>query len=128
VRALLDTHAFLWATTGDDRLSAAARALIEDGESELFLSAVTGYELLFKVAQGRLRLPADPITWLDSRMRSFDLRWLPVMGDHAVAAALLPRIHGDPWDRILVAQAQAASLPLVTVDRMIRRYDVETIW
>jgi PIN domain nuclease of toxin-antitoxin system len=128
VKLIVDTHAFLWATTDDARLSPRARALIQSGDSDLLLSVVSAYELVFKATQGRIRLPADPATWLNARMRSFALRWLPVTGEHAIAAAALPRIHGDPWDRVLVAQARLEGIPILTADRGIARYEVETIW
>ena len=125
---LLDTHAFLWATTDDPRLSQAARGLIEDPEIELLLSAASVYELVWKASARGMRLPDDPATWVRTRMLAFGVRALPVTDDHAALAASLPPIHKDPWDRILIAQAQLEGIPLVTIDSRIRQYDVEIIW
>lgn len=128
MRALLDSHAFLWATIDDPRLSTAARELIWSSESELVLSAASVYELAMKAANGDLTLPDDGPAWIRTRMQAFGVRPLPVTAEHAVAAAALPPIHRDLWDRLLVAQAMCEQIPLVTIDARIRRYDVEIIW
>ena len=128
MRVILDTHALLWAAIDAPALSARARALLRDPESVLFLSAASAYELTWKVSRGRLALPSDPASWVRSRMDAFRLRPMPIEVAHAIEAALLPPIHGDPWDRLLVAQARLAEIPLLTADERIREYDVETIW
>ena len=128
MRVLLDTHAFVWATTDDPRLSLAARAHIEDPEIELLLSAASAYELVWKAAVRGLRLPDEPATWVRTRMQAFGVRALAVTVEHAAAAASLPTIHKDPWDRILIAQARLDGIPLITIDSRIREYDVEIIW
>ena len=126
MRVLLDTHAFLWATTDDPRLSNAARALID--ETELLLSAASVYEIIWKATARGLRLPDEPATWVRTRLQAFGVRGLAVTAEHAAAAAGLPPIHKDPWDRILIAQAKFEGIPLVTIDSRIRQYDVEIIW
>lgn len=128
MKALLDSHVFLWATTDDPRLSPAVRELIYLSENELLLSAASVYELVWKAANGDLTLPEDGSTWVRTRMQAFGVRPLPVTAEHAAAAAGLPQIHRDPWDRLLVAQAICERVPLVTIDARIRRYEVETIW
>ena len=128
MKVLLDSHTFLWATTDDPRLSQRARELLRLGENELLLSAASVYELGWKAANGDLLLPEDSATWIRSRMRVFDVRPLAVTTEHAAAAAMLPPIHRDPWDRLIIAQAIVERLPLLTIDERIRRYDVETIW
>ena len=128
MRAIVDTHALLWAAVDAPALSARAREVLRDRESVLFLSAASVYELTWKAARGRLALPGDPASWVGSRMDLFRLRPLPIETGHAIEAALLPPIHGDPWDRLLVAQARLTEIPLLTADERIRRYDVETIW
>jgi PIN domain nuclease of toxin-antitoxin system len=128
VRVLLDTHAFLWATSDDERLSHLARDLIRDPEQELLFSPASAYEIAVKAAAGRLQLPEDPATYVTTRIAMFALRPLPITVEHAVEAAALPPIHADPWDRLLVAQARAEAVPILTADRLVRQYDVETIW
>ena len=128
MRALLDSHAFLWAATDDPRLSETARDLMRLTEHELLLSAVSAYELTWKAVNGGLSLPDEPRRWIATRMQAFGVRSLTVTPEHAAEAAMLPPIHRDPWDRILVAQARVEAVPLLTIDSRIRRYDVETIW
>lgn len=128
MRALLDSHTFLWAVTDDPRLSTAARELLQLTEIEILLSAASAYELTWKAVNGSLSLPDEPRRWIETRMQAFGVRALPITPEHAAEAASLPPIHRDPWDRILVAQARIEAVPLVTIDARIRRYDVETIW
>lgn len=128
MRLLLDTHAFLWAVMGSDRLSGRARDLIDDAGTECCLSAASAYEIAVKAAKGHLVLPEDPDTYIRTRVATMRLQPLPVTLEHAAAAAMLPLIHADPWDRLLVAQARLEAVPILTADRLIQRYEVETIW
>jgi PIN domain nuclease of toxin-antitoxin system len=128
VRALLDTHAFLWAIGDATRLSQLARTIIEDTRNELLFSAASAYEIASKHARGRLELPEPIDTFLPDRLARFALRALPIEIDHAIRAAALPPLHADPWDRILIAQAQAEAIPLLSVDPAIAAYDVEVVW
>lgn len=128
MRLLLDTHAFLWAVMGSDRLSDRARGLIDDAGTECCLSAASAYEIAVKAAKGHLVLPEDPDTYIRTRVATMRLQALPVTLEHAAAAAMLPPIHADPWDRLLVAQARLEAIPILTADRLIQRYEVETIW
>lgn len=128
MRVLVDSHAFLWAATDDPRLSVTARDLLRLTEHDVLLSAATAFELTWKAVNGSISLPDEPGHWIATRMQAFGVRALPITPEHAAAAALLPPIHRDPWDRILIAQAKAEGVPLLTIDARIRRYDVETIW
>jgi PIN domain nuclease of toxin-antitoxin system len=128
MKILLDTHAFLWAVMDSDRLSDRARHLIGDPGNDLCLSAASAHEIAVKAARGHLRLPEDPSTYIRTRVATLGLRPLPVTVEHATEAAMLPPIHADPWDRLLIAQARLESIPILTVDRLVRSYDVETIW
>jgi PIN domain nuclease of toxin-antitoxin system len=128
VRVLLDTHAFLWWMADDARLSSPARAVISDRDNTLALSAASAWEIGIKVAQGRLRLPIPVGHLLSFAVQEQQLERLSIEFDHALAAATLPPIHHDPFDRILVAQAQALGCAIVTGDPEIARYAVEVIW
>jgi len=128
MRVLLDTHAFLWAADGSDRLSPRALGILEDPGNELLLSAASAYEIGVKAGRGRLGLPDTPASFVVTRMAVLDIHELPVTTSHALAASSLPPHHADPWDRMLVAQAQLEQVPILTRDRRIGRYDVETIW
>jgi PIN domain nuclease of toxin-antitoxin system len=128
VRALIDTHAFLWWNTDDDRLSPVAKEVIRDGRNQIVVSVASIWEVAIKVSRGRLELPDEVGAYAADRL--IRNRWsaLAIELQHAIRAAALPLIHADPFDRVLVAQAQVESLPIVTADVAIGRYDVETIW
>lgn len=119
---LLDTHAFAWLLDGDARLPASARALIASADL-LHLSAASVWEGEIKRASGQLTAP--PFV---AAARRVAVPVLAVTADHAEAAAHLPPIHRDPFDRMLVAQARIESLVIVTKDREIGRYGVPTVW
>lgn len=128
MRALLDTHTFIWAATADRRISSVALDLIADGNNEIVLSVVSAWEIAIKFAAGRLDLSEDPRTYLATHVPMFDLEVLPVALDHAIQVGDLPHYHRDPFDRLLIAQAQVEALPILTSDPNIARYDVEVIW
>lgn len=117
-RLLLDTHVVLWwLSDTDDRLSDGVRTLI-DTETEVYLSAVSVWEVAIKHATGKTGWPSD----LPEAVAACDLNPLPVISAHALAAARLPPIHRDPFDRMLIGQAAVEGLTLVTADREIRSY------
>jgi PIN domain nuclease of toxin-antitoxin system len=128
VRVLVDTHAFLWWLTDPERLSDRSREVLADPDNVILVSAVTGYELAYKASRGFLHLPESPARFEMDRIavNGFDGLALEVI--HAVRAAELPLIHRDPFDRMLIAQAQTEGISIVTIDPAITRYDVETIW
>ena len=128
MRALLDTHAFLWCNADPEKLSQTAQRFIEDPANDVFLSAVTAWEIAIKHAKGRLDLPEPVESFVASRITTLGLQPLPIEVSHALHVAELPRLHDDPFDRLLVAQAQLEKLPIVTSDPDVRRYDVEIIW
>jgi PIN domain nuclease of toxin-antitoxin system len=128
MKALLDTHAFLWWISDDPLLSSAARALIGDGESTLFLSAVSGWEIAIKMRLGRLEVQGDPEHFVFEQLALNNITVLPISMNHALRTAALPDHHRDPFDRMLVAQSQIEQLPIITADPLIARYAVEVIW
>jgi PIN domain nuclease of toxin-antitoxin system len=128
VRALLDTHAFLWWVLDVPRLSADARSILEDGANELVFSTASAYELTIKSQSGRLTLPEPADSYVPSRLAANAFEAMTIELAHALRAGMLPPIHRDPFDRMLVAQAQVEGLPILTADPAISRYDVETIW
>lgn len=119
MRLLLDTHVVIWWLADDPRLTEEIKVLIDD-EPQVYVSAVTIWEVAIKQAIGKLKEPAD----LPERIRDAEFRELPVAFDHAMAAGRLPAIHRDPFDRMLVAQASREGLTLVTADAEIRKYEV----
>jgi len=128
MKVLIDTHTFLWWNTEDPLLSVHAKEIIADGQNEVFLSAASVWEIVIKTAKGRLILPESPAQYISSRMSLYRFRSLPVQISHAVHVNELPPYHNDPFDRMLIAQSRLESLPLVTKDENILRYDLETIF
>lgn len=124
---LLDTHVLLWALTDDARLREPARRAITDPANTVRVSAASAWELAIKAALGRVRIPADPARWLPAALERSEFAELPVTIAHALAVEALPRIHDDPFDRLLVAQARTEGLVIVTADRKIRRYGVQVL-
>jgi PIN domain nuclease of toxin-antitoxin system len=128
MKVMLDTHTFLWWNLDDSLLSARAKAAIADGENEVFLSAASAWEIAIKTARGRLILPESPAEYIPSRMMANRFLSLPVQISHAARVYELPLLHNDPFDRLLIAQSQLESIPLISGDKEIQLYDVEIIW
>jgi len=127
-RYVIDTQCWLWAQSAPDRLSKAAAAAIADTRNEIFFSAAVGWEIAIKHALGKLTLPSSPERYVTSRVRSGLLTVLPIQLEHTLRVAKLPQHHRDPFDRILVAQAQVEKLKLITADAQLRVYDVRVLW
>ena len=125
MRLLLDTHAYLWWLTDDRRLGKAARAAIGSPASVVHVSAATLWEIGIKVAVGRLRVGRLDVV---EAIRENGFEELVVTARHAQSASALPRHHDDPFDRMLVAQAQLEDLKLVTRDEALSAYGVDTLW
>jgi len=128
VRVLLDTRAFLWWVLEDPRLSARAQSVIKAQESDALVSAVSAWEIAIKSADARLDLPEPAQTYVPDRIAANGFRELDLTVEHAVRVAGLPAIHRDPFDRLLIAQAQVEGIPILTSDPAIARYDVDIIW
>jgi PIN domain nuclease of toxin-antitoxin system len=128
VRALLDTHAFLWWITDDPQLSSRAREIIADGCNELFFSAASGWEIAIKARLGRLEVPEDLERFLTEQLSRNAIRALPIYLSHALHTYTLPGHHRDPFDRLLVSQALLEKLPVLSADPQIALYPVEVVW
>lgn len=127
-RILLDTHAWLWFNGGDERLRPEVRDLLRDPDNDLYLSAASTWEIAIKVAAGRLELPMAPERYVPSRMTENGVLPLSIHPPHTLRAAALPMHHRDPFDRMLVAQAQVEALELLTGDPRLKPYDAPLIW
>lgn len=128
MKALLDTHCFLWWITDDPQLSPRVRKIIGNAENKLFLSAASGWEMAIKAKLGKLSLPDSPAAFIAEQMAVNGIDALPVRMVHALHVYSLPDYHRDPFDRLLIAQAQLENLPVLTADLQISRYPVEVIW
>lgn len=123
MRLLLDTHVLLWSLDDPARLRGQARDAIADERNDVFVSAASAWEIAIKRALGKLAAPAD----LEGGMSQQGFSPLHVTFHHAQVAGALPRHHADPFDRMLIAQAQSEGLMLVTRDARMRQYAVETL-
>jgi PIN domain nuclease of toxin-antitoxin system len=110
-----------------ERLSASSRALVEHPDNELYLSAASAWEIGIKYAVRKLRLPEPPVTYVPNRMQALRVLQLSIEHAHALQVAVLPPHHGDPFDRLLIAQSQLEDLPVLTADPVFSRYGVATI-
>ncbi len=126
MKLLLDTHVFLWLHTARQRLGAHL-ALLEDPHTQPLLSAVSSWEIAIKYAAGRLPLPEPPQRYVPSRMRAIEAVGVPIEHSHALAVAALQPLHRDPFDRLLVAQARALEVPILTANPLVARYPVRTL-
>ena len=125
MRLLLDSHTFLWWIADDRRLSVRAGAALDDAGNELFFSTIAGYEISYKQHAGKLPAISGG---LPRRLQQAGVQVLSLSLDHALAAAALPGPYRDPWDRIMMAQAQIEGLTVVTVDPVFSRYQVSVLW
>lgn len=125
---LLDTHAFLWYLFDDTRLSVTAAAAIADADPAPMLSIASLWEITIKRQIGKLELGMELDTFFRRFVEATELRVLPIELHHLRAYDVLPRLHRDPFDRLLVAQARAMEAPLVTSDARFDGYGVRLIW
>lgn len=127
MRVLIDTQCWLWMVLSPDRLSPRSRKLVEDRQNTLYLSAASAWEIAIKHGLGMLRLPEPPEAYVPARLAALSMQELAVCAQHALRVASLPQHHRDPFDRLLVAQAQIEDLPVLTADSAFAAYDVTVI-
>jgi len=125
---LLDTHAFLWFVAGDARLSARARTLIEEPNTRVLLSVASLWETVVKVSVGKLPLTKSISQLVREDVQSNGMELLPINVGHLVILAGLPLLHRDPFDRLLVAQAQGENVQLASADATLDAYGISRIW
>ena len=128
MRLLLDTCTFLWLTEDAPSLSVVAREAFADPDHEVFLSAVSAWEIAVKHQLGRLPLPDPPDIFVPWQREHHGINALPLTEPAPMQLTRLPQHHRDPFDRLLICQAIAESLVLLTPDPEIRRYPVRTLW
>lgn len=125
MRLLLDTHALFWTLLEPAKLPATLRATLEDPANIVFASVASSWEMAIKQAAGKVSFP---FVELAAALRRASLLELPVTMRHAEAAARLPPLHRDPFDRMLIAQAQSEGLSLASRDAAVRQYQVSVVW
>lgn len=128
MRCLLDTHALLWCFNDSASLSSRARRVIEDGNNEVLVSAASAWEIATKVRLGKLPTGEELISDLDQYLTQLGFDGLPITLQHATRAGKLPGEHRDPFDRMLISQAQTEDIAIVSNDRIFDAYHVQRIW
>lgn len=123
MRLLLDTHALLWWLADDPTLSEGAISAVAEARNSVYVSAVSAWEIAIKRSLGKLRAPED----LENQLRAHHFTPLPIQFSHALAVGKLSHHHRDPFDRLLIAQALAEGLTIVTRDTHVPRYGVDVI-
>jgi len=127
MKAILDTHAFLWALAGDARMSRHARDIFA-GSADLSLSIASIWEILIKVQSGKLNFPHPAGPYVIRRLAENRIKRLPISIDHLLALERLPIHHRDPFDRMLIAQSMEEDWPIITADPMFKQYPIQVIW
>lgn len=125
---LLDTHAFLWFCQDDPALSAAAKKLIEDPENRKLLSIASCWEIAIKAGRGKLKLGEPSASYVPAALARTGFEVLPIAIEHATGVEGLPLHHRDPFDRLLVAQAMAEKLSIVSNDVILDAYPITRLW
>jgi PIN domain nuclease of toxin-antitoxin system len=127
VKILLDTHVLVWWFDDSSKLSRQASAILANKRNSLLLSAAVAWELAIKANLGKIN-GLDIITELSAQVAQEGFTELPINIAQAVRAGLLPKHHRDPFDRLLVAQAQDLNVPILSADKLLDRYDVKRLW
>lgn len=125
---LLDTHTFLWFVQDDIKLSALARALIEDSQNRPFLSVASLWEMAIKISLGKLQLTQSYEEFIPQQLAINGIGILNVTIDHTAAVATLPFHHRDPFDRLLAVQSKIEEMPFVSADPVFDAYNVKRLW
>ena len=127
MKILLDTHIFLWWITDDSRLSARAREMMSKSHNELYLSAASGWEIAIKSRLGRIMLPKKPDMFIANQLALNSIISLPIEMSHALHVHNLPYHHHDPFDRIIIAQAQLEKFPVLSADPQFKKYKINLV-
>lgn len=128
MKLLLDTHALLFWVYEPTRLGTAALRALAERDNQVFWSVASSWEVAIKVGLGKLELDGPVAEVIPSELLRNGFTLLPIDHAHVLAVSKLPRHHGDPFDRLLVAQAQAEGLSLVSADSRFASYDVAIVW
>jgi PIN domain nuclease of toxin-antitoxin system len=128
VKYLLDTHTFIWMAASPDMLSAKVVDIVTLPENDLLLSVASGWETTLLWKLNRIDLPEDPEIFIPQIIQSLSLTPLSISFETAITAASLPLIHRDPFDRLLVAIAMQKQIAILSKDRMLEKYTIQTIW
>ena len=128
MKLLLDTHAFIWMLEAPEKLSERVIQAHNDSTNTLYLSVVSLWEIQIKLAIGKLEMDVSLAQIVREQLQGHRFQLLDIRAEHVLALEELPRHHGDPFDRLLIAQARVEGLPLVSIDNVFEQYPVELFW
>jgi PIN domain nuclease of toxin-antitoxin system len=128
MRVLVDTHVFLWDLLSDHRSSRKAKEILCSKEHELIFSLVSIWEIAVKIKLGKLNAVGSSVAYIRDEMSAYGMELLPIRYEHILQLEALPPYHSDPFDRLLIAQAIAESLPILTHDAKFTAYPVKLVW
>jgi len=128
VKFLLDTHTFLWSLLEEDHLSPTAVAALDDPTNELHLSMASLWEATIKIASGKMRVPGQSVDYLLQKIEETGVKLVPILPLHLQQLQVLPRLHGDPFDRIILCQSIVEQMPIISADTALRRYQTSILW
>jgi len=128
MRILVDTHVFLWDLLDDHRSSRKAKEILSSDEHQLYFSLVSLWEIAIKMKTGKLNALGSTVSYIRDEMAEYRMELLPIRYEHILELERLPLHHSEPFDRLLIAQAIAESLPILTHDEKFPLYPVKRIW
>jgi PIN domain nuclease of toxin-antitoxin system len=128
MKYLLDTMVWLWSVGTSEKIGPAGLKILNDGSEEIYLSAASSWEIAIKAKLGKFELPEALGSYVRSRMAVQGIRSLPVTRDHSLGVCDLPLLHQDPFDRLIIAQALAEDMVILTSDRVFKSYPAELVW
>jgi PIN domain nuclease of toxin-antitoxin system len=128
MKVLVDTHTFIWDLEANPKSSRKAIEILRSDSSELIFSLVSLWEIAIKIKLGKLSAIGSSVAYIRDEMNAYGMEFLPIRYEHILQLEALPAHHGDPFDRLLIAQAIAESLPILTHDRKFSLYPVKLIW
>lgn len=128
MKVLVDTHTFLWALLHDQRLTPKAKQVLRSTEHELVFSLVSLWEIAIKIKTGKLNTIGSSVAYIRDEMDAYGMQLLPIRYEHVLQLESLPHHHGDPFDRLLIAQALTESLPILSADRIFASYGIKLMW
>ena len=128
MKYLLDTHAFLWFVSEDNRLSSKAQSIIKNSRNDIYFSAVSAWEISIKIRLGRLTIEEDLEPFIIKQLAENNFSTISITIFHSIYTSKLPDIHKDPFDRMIVAQSQVEDMPLISKDKNINKYKVPVVW
>jgi len=128
MRIIVDTCSFIWLCSDPDQLSEKAKDIINKTTTYLFISHASIWEMNIKAKSEKIIFPKQLRSWLEDQMDIWKCDWLPITISHILKTTDLPDYHKDPFDRLIIAQAKEENIPLLTPDKNISQYNIETIW